>query len=168
MKRRCLVPACGFYEWQKHPAGKQPYYITSVDGSLLAFAGLWDDWRKPDGEVLTTFTVLTCEPNELVRPLHGRMPVILEPDRYDEWLSADDPHELLVENQECERIRKQVLSIFEDDPVAQILTEGIIAELEGKELCELAGISAAELATKRRLIRRRINSAFPQGWHHDG
>lgn len=95
-RRRCLVPACGFYEWQKHPAGKQPYYITSADGTLLAFAGLWDDWRKPDGERLTTFTVLTCEPNDLMRPLHDRMPVILQHDDYRTWLEAEDPHELMV------------------------------------------------------------------------
>ena len=119
-RRRCLVPACGFYEWQKHPAGKQPYYITSADGSLLAFAGLWDDWKKPDGEVLTTFTVLTCEPNELVRPLHDRMPVILEPARYDEWLSADDPRELLkpcpLDLLECFPVSMKVNSPRNDAP----------------------------------------------------
>ena len=95
-RRRCLVPACGFYEWQKHPAGKQPYYITSADGSLLAFAGLWDDWKKPDGERLTTFTVLTCAANDLMRPLHDRMPVVLKHEDYRTWLEAEDPRELLV------------------------------------------------------------------------
>lgn len=119
-KRRCLVPACGFYEWQKHPAGKQPYYITSADGSLLAFAGLWDDWKKPDGEVLTTFTVLTCEPNERVRPLHDRMPVILEPSRYNDWLTADDPRELLKpcpsDMLECYPVSMKVNSLRNDAP----------------------------------------------------
>ena len=81
-KRRCLVPASGFYEWQKGPAGKTPYYITSADESLLAFAGLWDIWRKPDGEKLTTFTVITTTPNEFVKRLHDRMPVILEPENF--------------------------------------------------------------------------------------
>jgi putative SOS response-associated peptidase YedK len=94
-KRRCLVPTCGFYEWQKHPAGKQPYYITSADGSLFAFAGLWDTWKKPDGETLTTFTIITTEPNELVSPLHNRMPLILEPTDYCTWLDADVPRDLL-------------------------------------------------------------------------
>ena len=94
-RRRCLVPACGFYEWQKHPAGKQPYYITSADGSLLAFAGLWDVWKRPDGEALTTFTIITTAPNALTRRLHDRMPVILEPDDYRTWLEAEDPRELL-------------------------------------------------------------------------
>lgn len=93
-KRRCLVPVCGFYEWQKHPAGKIQYYITSADGSLLAFAGLWDIWRRPDGERLTTFAIITTHANELVRPLHNRMPVILEPESYRTWLEADDPGKL--------------------------------------------------------------------------
>ncbi len=94
-RRRCLVPACGFYEWHKHPAGKQPYYITSTDESLLAFAGLWDVWKKPDGEALTTFAILTTEPNQLTRRIHDRMPVILEPEHYREWMVAEDPRELL-------------------------------------------------------------------------
>jgi putative SOS response-associated peptidase YedK len=94
-KRRCLVPACGFSEWMKHPFGKRPYYITSTDVSLLAFAGLWDVWKKPDGEVRTTFTILTTTPNELISRLHDRMPVILERENYRSWLEAVDPRELL-------------------------------------------------------------------------
>jgi putative SOS response-associated peptidase YedK len=89
------VPACGFYEWPKSSAGKTPYYITSADESLLAFAGLWDVWEKPDGETLTTFTIITTMPNELTQRLHDRMPVILEPADYRTWLEADDPRELL-------------------------------------------------------------------------
>jgi putative SOS response-associated peptidase YedK len=95
-KQRCLVPACGFYEWQKLPAGKQPYYITSTDGALLAFAGLWDTWRKPDGDRLTTFTVITTDANDLLRRLHDRMPAIVQPEDYRAWLEADDPRELLA------------------------------------------------------------------------
>lgn len=94
-KRRCLVPANGFFEWKKTPAGKQPYYITSADGSLLAFAGLWERWRAPDGARLVTYTVITGEANEVVAPLHGRMPVILAPEDYAQWLSGDHPRGLL-------------------------------------------------------------------------
>jgi putative SOS response-associated peptidase YedK len=94
-KRRCIVPACGFYERQKTPAGKVPYYITSADETLLAFAGLSDNWRTPGGERLTTFTIITTTPNELVARLHDRMPVILEPENYRTWLEADDPRDLL-------------------------------------------------------------------------
>ena len=89
------MPANGFYEWRKHPGGKQPYYITSSDGSLLAFAGLWERWRMPNGETLVSYTVITGEPNDIVKPLHHRMPVILSPDDYSKWLSDADPRELL-------------------------------------------------------------------------
>ena len=94
-KRRCLVPASGFFEWKKTPAGKQPYYITSADDALLAFAGLWERWRTPEGGRLVTYTVITGEPNAVVAPLHDRMPVILAPEDYTQWLTADDPRELL-------------------------------------------------------------------------
>ncbi len=68
-KRRCLVPANGFYEWKKHPTGKQPYFITSADGSLLAFAGLWECRGLPGGEAPLTYTIITAEPNEIAKPL---------------------------------------------------------------------------------------------------
>ena len=99
MKRRCLVPASGFYEWKKHPAGKQPYYITSADGSLLAFAGLWEQWRMPNGETLLSYTIITGEPNDVVKPLHDRMPVVLRAEYYERWLSDPDPRDLM---QPCE------------------------------------------------------------------
>jgi putative SOS response-associated peptidase YedK len=94
-KQRCLVPASGFYEWRKSPVGKQPYYITSAGDELLAFAGLWEQWRQPDGEPLITYTVITGRPNALVAPLHDRMPVIVDPADYVRWLTADDPADLL-------------------------------------------------------------------------
>lgn len=95
-RQRCLVPASGFYEWQQRPSGKQPYYITSAGGELLAFAGLWEHWKQPDGEWLITYTILTGEPNELMRRLHDRMPVILLAEDYDRWLGEDDPRDLLA------------------------------------------------------------------------
>jgi len=98
--RRCLVPADGFYEWQKTPHGKQPYYLRRNDGRVLAFAGLWDRWRDPERGPVDTFTILTTEPNDLVRPVHARMPVILPEQAYDRWLNpragARDLRALLV------------------------------------------------------------------------
>jgi putative SOS response-associated peptidase YedK len=94
-KQRCLVPADGFYEWQKRPGGKQPMYITSAGDELLAFAGLVEFWKQPSGEMLTTYTIITGEPNELVRPIHNRMPVILDSADYDRWLNDPDPRDLL-------------------------------------------------------------------------
>lgn len=85
-RRRCLVPADGFYEWKRVGKGKQPHYITSADGHPFAFAGLWETWAGPDGGELETCTVLTTEPNGLLADIHNRMPVILAPEDYDEWM----------------------------------------------------------------------------------
>jgi putative SOS response-associated peptidase YedK len=84
--RRCLVPADGFYEWQKTNGKKQPIYIKMADGRPFAFAGLWEHWQGADGSEIESCTLLTTSPNELVRPIHDRMPVILQPDDYDLWL----------------------------------------------------------------------------------
>lgn len=85
-RRRCLVLADGFYEWQRVEGGKQPIYIRMADGRPFAFAGLWERWRASDGSSLDSCTILTTGPNELVRPIHDRMPVILPPEAYDLWL----------------------------------------------------------------------------------
>jgi putative SOS response-associated peptidase YedK len=95
-KRRCIVPADGFYEWQDTgEKRKQPFYITSADGSPLAFAALWDRWTPPeqrgqDGvEPLRTVTLITGEPNELVGRIHNRMVVCLPESAWDAWLDPD-------------------------------------------------------------------------------
>ena len=75
--RRCLVPADGFYEWHKEGKTKQPMLIHVKDRELFGFAGLWDRWKKPDGTLLESFTIATCAPNELMRGIHDRMPVII-------------------------------------------------------------------------------------------
>lgn len=85
-KRRCLIPADGFYEWQKTPTGKQPFYFQMTDRSVFAFAGLWERWRSPTGDVITSCTILTTSANILLRPIHERMPVILAPAAYEQWL----------------------------------------------------------------------------------
>jgi putative SOS response-associated peptidase YedK len=115
-RRRCLIPADGFYEWKKTGSNKQAYHIGMVDDGLFAFAGLWDIWSAgdnhlnkptpssspshlantgqggspgagaPDGEVIVSCTILTTEANALLKPIHSRMPVILAPDDYDRWL----------------------------------------------------------------------------------
>jgi putative SOS response-associated peptidase YedK len=84
--RRCLVPADAFYEWRALPDGKQPYAIARQDGTPLAFAGLWEGWRAPGGEVVRTFAILTTAANDTMRPLHERMPVIMEPVDWPVWL----------------------------------------------------------------------------------
>jgi len=86
-KRRCLIPADGFYEWkQVGPKSKQPYNIGLTDDSLFAFAGLWERWKNPRNETVETCTILTTDANPLLQDIHSRMPVILHPDDYDLWL----------------------------------------------------------------------------------
>jgi putative SOS response-associated peptidase YedK len=89
-RRRCLVVADGFYEWKKIGAAKQPIYLTLADGRPFAFAGLWEVWRAPDEKLIKTCTIITTEPNELVAEIHNRMPAILAPEAYDEWLTPGD------------------------------------------------------------------------------
>lgn len=85
--RRCLIPANGFYEWRREGKRKQPYYIQLKGGGLFAFAGLWESWQdKESGKVIPSCTILTTEANALVKPLHDRMPVIMPPEDYGEWL----------------------------------------------------------------------------------
>ena len=91
-RRRCLVPADGFYEWKKDPGGKTktPMRITMKSGEVFAFAGLWETWHAPDGSVLPSCTLITTQPNELMVEIHDRMPVIVRPEDYQRWL---DPKE---------------------------------------------------------------------------
>jgi putative SOS response-associated peptidase YedK len=94
--RRCLVPASGFFEWEARPDGKQPFYFTSPEGSLLACAGLWDKWKKPDGTEVLSYTIITTAPNDFVARFHDRMPVVLDERDYGRWLDgSEDPKELL-------------------------------------------------------------------------
>lgn len=85
-RRRCLVPANGFYEWMRAGKLKQPYFIHIKDGGVMAMAGLWESWTGPDGSRIDSCTILTTEANELIAPLHDRMPVILAPEDFDDWL----------------------------------------------------------------------------------
>jgi putative SOS response-associated peptidase YedK len=86
-KRRCLIPSNGFYEWKRnHGAKTRPYFFSMADGSLFAFAGLWDSWKDDSGETIETCSIITTAANSLVAPVHERMPVILKRDNYDLWL----------------------------------------------------------------------------------
>src|SRR5512143_3331462 len=85
-RHRCLVPANGFYEWQRRGAGKQPFHFGMADGSLFAFAGIWDRWKSPTGDLVESCSILTTTPNALLTDIHDRMPVILRDEDYDLWL----------------------------------------------------------------------------------
>jgi putative SOS response-associated peptidase YedK len=89
--RRCLILADGFYEWQQVEGSrkKQPYFMSLQDDRPFAFAGLYDRWQSPEGETLDTCTIITTTANELLEPIHERMPVILAPEDYELWLDPD-------------------------------------------------------------------------------
>lgn len=88
-RRRCLIIADGFYEWQRQDGKKQPYYFRLESGQPFAFAGLWENWHSSEGETITSCTILTTEANDLLRPIHDRMPVILDAKDYDTWLDPE-------------------------------------------------------------------------------
>lgn len=86
---RCLVPSDGFYEWVRQ-GKKIPMRFTLIDESLFAMAGLWDIWQNENGQTINSFTIITTEPNELMAPIHNRMPVILDKNEYEAWLNTTD------------------------------------------------------------------------------
>lgn len=87
-RRRCLIPADGFYEWQVKDGRKQPLRIVPANGPLFAFAGLWDRWESPEGQEVLSCVIITTAANDFMRPIHDRMPAILSPKDYDLWLDA--------------------------------------------------------------------------------
>lgn len=98
LRKRCIVPADAFYEWQRSGSIRQPYAVRRRDGQPLGLAGLWASWRpSEESEWLRTFTIITTGPNEAIAPIHDRMPVILPPETWDRWLdpTSADPSELL-------------------------------------------------------------------------
>ena len=95
-RNRCLIPASGYFEWQDTAEGKQPYYFTPRNGSVLTFAGLWEDWRdRVNNETIASCTMIITKANSFVSAIHDRMPVILEPENIGSWLSGNVGTELL-------------------------------------------------------------------------
>ncbi len=111
VKRRCLIPADGFYEWQRLPKGKLPHYIHRADDRPLALAGLWATWKDPEsGDSVRTCTILTGRPNDLVADIHDRMPVILPEDSWSAWLDRD--------NQDRQELN-QLMAVFPKEAMAE-------------------------------------------------
>jgi putative SOS response-associated peptidase YedK len=93
---RCVIPATGYYEWEPTPSGKQPFYITAADSSVLSFAGLWDRWKdNATGEPRLSCTIIVTDANALTRPIHDRMPVLLDRDHVGPWLAGEAGLEVL-------------------------------------------------------------------------
>ena len=124
-KRRCLIPADAFYEWQKlNEKARLPFAFGMQSGEPYAFAGLWERWKPKKGEPLETFTILTTDPNELAEPVHDRMPVILERRDYSRWMEAGElerpPVDLLrpypAEKMRSWPVNERVGNVRNDDP----------------------------------------------------
>jgi putative SOS response-associated peptidase YedK len=130
--RRCLIPADGFYEWQKTGKAKQPYCFEVNEGQLFAFAGIWDRWKNPDGNWVKTCSILTTTPNAVTSAVHDRMPVILDPDCCDLWL---DPgmHDLTAVSDmlkpydarmmRCYPVSSRVNHVANDDAECSVVVE---------------------------------------------
>jgi putative SOS response-associated peptidase YedK len=127
--KRCIVPATGFYEWYKRNGSKIPHYIYPTKEKLFSLAGLYDQWKDPEGKELTTFTILTTEPNAVVKPIHDRMPVILEKDEEAQWLDSSITNPSILER------------LFDPYP-ASLMNEHVVStevnspRSEGKELIQ--------------------------------
>jgi putative SOS response-associated peptidase YedK len=124
-RRRCLVPADGFYEWKKLDAKtRQPFGFSMADGQPFAFGGLWDAWKEPDGGWLQSFSIITTDPNELTATVHNRMPLIVPPKDYERWLSREEgerpPVDLLrpfpAEEMKAEEVSKDVGNVRNNHP----------------------------------------------------
>jgi putative SOS response-associated peptidase YedK len=119
-RRRCLIPADGFYEWKQTDGGKQPYDIRMKDGGPFAFAGLWERWRSAAGESVESCSIIVTEANELVRPIHDRMPVILAPESYALWLDPEvtkaEPLQTLLRPYAAERMTASPVSVRVNSP----------------------------------------------------
>ena len=95
-RSRCVIPASGYYEWKPTTTGKQPYYISASDGSVLSFAGLWDEWQDIEtGEARKSCTIIVTAANNLTRNIHDRMPVVLDGEHFRSWLAGVGGTELL-------------------------------------------------------------------------
>jgi len=110
--RRCIVPADAFYEWKAMPDGKQPFAIARTTGAPLAFAGLWEGWRSPEGETLRTFAIITTAANATMSAIHNRMPVILEAADWPAWLGE-------VEGQSAALLRPAAEGVVRMWPVSR-------------------------------------------------
>ena len=132
-RRRCLIPADGFYEWKPVPQSKtkQPVYIRLRSREPFCFAGLWENWHAPDGSHVRSATIITTEPNELVKPIHNRMPAMLKREDYQRWLEPGEQAEGAL----MEMLRPYPSEEMELYPISTLVNS---AKNEGEELIKPA------------------------------
>jgi putative SOS response-associated peptidase YedK len=117
--RRCLIAADGYFEWAKQGGKKQPWYYRLKDGKLFAFAGLWEHWQPPEGEPVESCTILTAAANDLARPVHDRMPVIMDPADFGQWLDPTEkpgPLQALLRPYPAEEMEAYPVTTFVNNP----------------------------------------------------
>lgn len=130
-KKKCLIPANGFYEWQKRDGGKQPFYIKPEDQDLFAFAGLWETWTH-EGKDLHTYTILTTTPNEEMEEIHDRMPVIIHQGNESQWLFADTEEDIKVLLQPYGDKTLEMFEVSKDVNTVKINNETLIGPVNSK------------------------------------
>jgi putative SOS response-associated peptidase YedK len=129
---RCMIPASGYFEWRAEARGKTPYYIHPTSHEFFAFAGLYDVWTRPDGEVLHTFTIITKDADEFMAQLHNRMPVILERDLEDAWLDK----EITSAREVLDILEKSAGVTLDAYPVSRLVNR---PNVDSKDLIQRAG-----------------------------
>jgi putative SOS response-associated peptidase YedK len=165
-RRRCLVPADGFFEWRLRGAGRStkriPIYMRPVPQHLVAFAGLWERWKAPDGVWVTSFTIVTGPPNELAARFHDRMPVILAPEHYATWLAPEPlPAEVLervlavpaVGDWQAAEVSMRANSPANDDPEVIEVVEERPGEEEEPEQAKAKAKAEAEAEGKPKQMK---------------
>jgi putative SOS response-associated peptidase YedK len=135
-QRRCIIPADGFYEWERTGGKKQPFFYRMQDERPCGLAGLWERWEGTGGEVIHSCTILTTGANEILRPVHDRMPVILHPEEYSLWLEADA------------RERESLMELLRPYPAKEMVGYPVSASInsprnQGAELIERAPVNSA-------------------------
>ena len=135
-RRRCVIPADGFYEWRRADGKRQPFFFQLKGGGVFGFAGLWERWEGGGGEVVNSCAILTTEANDVLRPVHDRMPVILHPEEYELWLGADARERSLLQ----ELLRPYPSAEMTAHPVSTLVNS---PRSQGRELVEQAPVNSA-------------------------
>ena len=142
-KRRCLVPANGFYEWQRSGKNPQPYFVRpKEDVGPIAYAGIWDAWKTPSCETMETVAIITTNANETLQSIHHRMPVVIAPEDFDRWL---DPE---VGNEALELLKPADNTFFEAIPVSSAVNK--VAN-NGPEVQQKASVEEIQADTDAQL-----------------
>jgi putative SOS response-associated peptidase YedK len=138
-RRRCLVPADGFYEWRREGKLKQPYFIRARSGEPMAFAGIWETWVEACGGEIDTAAIITCAANAALAPIHERMPTVIPPEAFDTWLDPDETNF----KEACELLKSAAEDFFEAYEVSTHVNKVAHDDAENIAPVDTANIKAA-------------------------